>query len=86
MPIYDFQCAQCGKRFEALVRVDHSAECPACKATDVKRLFSSLAAISTQKTRSVSHGQARAKGMAIKKEKDHAHAEYMRNHIRDHHS
>ena len=27
---------------------------------------------------------ARSKAGAVKKEKDHAHAEYMRNHIKDH--
>ena len=27
---------------------------------------------------------ARGKASAVKKEKDHAHAEYMRNHIKDH--
>jgi hypothetical protein len=27
---------------------------------------------------------ARGKASATKKEKDHAHAEYMRNHIKDH--
>jgi putative FmdB family regulatory protein len=85
MPIYDFQCKRCGHQFEKLVRVDQSTECPACQAaaTEVERLFSSPA-ISTQKSRSVSLAEAKRRGKAIKKEKDHAQAEYERNYIRDH--
>ncbi|MDR0780194.1 MAG: zinc ribbon domain-containing protein [Pseudomonadales bacterium] len=85
MPIYDFQCKRCGHQFEKLVRVDQSAECPACQAAscEVVRLFSSPA-ISTQKSRSVSLAEAKGRSKAIKKEKDHAQAEYERNYIRDH--
>ncbi|MDR2213294.1 MAG: hypothetical protein LBE21_06690, partial [Pseudomonadales bacterium] len=74
-----------GHQFEKLVRVDHGAECPACQAeaAEVERLLSSPA-ISTHKTRSVSLTEAKRRGKAIKKEKDHAQAEYERNYIRDH--
>jgi putative regulatory protein, FmdB family len=85
MPIYEFQCKRCGHQFEKLVRVDQTAECPACQAepSEVERMLS-LPAISTQKTRSVSLAEAKRRGAAIKKEKDAAQAEYERNYIRDH--
>jgi len=83
MPIYEFQCKRCGNQFEKLVRVDHTADCPACQASEVERLFS-VPGISTQKSRSVTIAEAKRRGSAIKKEKDHAQAEYERNYIRDH--
>jgi putative FmdB family regulatory protein len=85
MPIYEFRCKKCGHLFEKLVRVDQGAECPACQGapTDVERLLSSPA-ISTAKSRGVSLAEAKSRGKAIKKEKDHAQMEYERNYIRDH--
>jgi len=44
----------------------------------------SLPAISTQKSRGYTHGIARRKARSIKKEQDHAQAEYERNYIKDH--
>ena len=43
MPIYEFECAKCGNRFEELMA--SSAEipaCPDCGATRAKRQFSSV--------------------------------------------
>lgn len=84
MPIYDYQCRSCGHRFEQLVKPDETPECPACGATGPERLFSCTAAVSTVKTRERSLGQARSKASAVKREKDHAHRQYMQNHIKDH--
>jgi putative FmdB family regulatory protein len=42
MPIYDFECAQCGARFEELVAVGEPVSCPSCGAGNARRLFSSL--------------------------------------------
>jgi len=47
MPIYEYTCTPCGKRFEELViRKSDEAEiaCPACKSTEVSRLISRTAA------------------------------------------
>lgn len=86
MPIYDFQCAACANRFEQLVKPDESPPCPACGAAGAERLSSFSATVSTGKTRARALEAGRRKGRAVKREKDHAHQEYMRNHIRDHHS
>lgn len=84
MPIHDFQCRQCRHRFEQLVRAGETPACPVCGATAIDRLFSATAAVSTVKTRERSLAGARSRASAIKKEKDHAHREYLQNHIKDH--
>ncbi len=30
MPIYEYQCAECGQRFEAMRRMSERADAPAC--------------------------------------------------------
>ncbi|MBK9250850.1 MAG: zinc ribbon domain-containing protein [Proteobacteria bacterium] len=84
MPIHDFQCRGCSKRFELLVLPNEKPKCPGCGSGKLERLFSGGAAVSTSRTRARTTAVARSKAGAVKKEKDHAHAEYMRNHIKDH--
>lgn len=84
MPIYDYQCRKCGHRFEELVRLGETPECPACHALDPERLFSASAGVSTEKTRKRGAKQARRVAGNIKREKDHADREYRRNYIKDH--
>jgi putative FmdB family regulatory protein len=84
MPIHDYQCQACRKRFELLVMPRQKPECPNCGSTDMARLFSPAAAVSTTRTRARSLAVARSKAGATKKEKDHAHAEYLRKHNEDH--
>jgi len=83
MPIYEFKCRGCGHLFEELVRVGATPDCPSCHGNDLERLVS-LPAVSTQKTRQRSLSVAREKSKRIKREKDHAQAEYERNYIKDH--
>ena len=42
MPIYEFECSQCGARFEELVRAEQTAPCPECKSSDVQRRYSQI--------------------------------------------
>jgi putative FmdB family regulatory protein len=44
MPIYEFECEECGARFEELL-TDESAEvsCPSCGSRRVRRLMSAVA-------------------------------------------
>jgi putative FmdB family regulatory protein len=85
MPIYDYQCKACGHRFEQLVKIDAKAPtCPSCGKARTERLFSFSATVSTDKTREHALKGARAKAGAQKKEKDHAHQVYLRNHMKDH--
>jgi putative FmdB family regulatory protein len=48
MPIFEYQCASCGKEFELLVRNSSTVpECPACNSTELRKKLSAFAAIST---------------------------------------
>lgn len=43
MPIYEFECGECGERFEQLVAAGTvAAACPACGAEDAERRLSSF--------------------------------------------
>lgn len=45
MPIFEYECKKCEKKFELLVRSSSSpAECPLCGSKDVKKLLSTFAA------------------------------------------
>jgi putative FmdB family regulatory protein len=43
MPIYEFDCAGCGERFEELVGVGETPRCPRCGGGDVRRRISLVA-------------------------------------------
>ena len=44
MPLYEFQCEKCKKRFEALVRLGREAEvvCESCGSPKVRKLLSAF--------------------------------------------
>jgi putative FmdB family regulatory protein len=43
MPIYEFECQQCGRHFETLVRGTTTLSCPSCQGTDLTRMLSVFA-------------------------------------------
>ena len=43
VPLYDFECTACNERFEAQVSVGADATCPACGATEARRVFTAFA-------------------------------------------
>src|ERR1700743_3272035 len=43
MPIYEFECEECGERFEELVAASvGNAPCPACESARTRRLISTV--------------------------------------------
>jgi putative FmdB family regulatory protein len=47
MPIFEYQCASCGKEFEILVRHSSPAPgCPVCSGTELRKKLSAFATIS----------------------------------------
>jgi putative FmdB family regulatory protein len=84
VPLYDYKCRKCGKRFEELVKVGQNPECPRCHDPRPERLFSMSAAVSTSTTRERAARVARRVARGVKREKDHADAEYHRNYIKEH--
>ena len=48
MPIYEYECQDCGEQFEKLVRMttpDDEVECPQCGVLHSKRLVSLMASM-----------------------------------------
>ena len=55
MPLYEYLCRRCSRRFEALVMGTTSPSCPDCRCEDLEKLFSTFA---------VGNGGARPTGAA----------------------
>jgi putative FmdB family regulatory protein len=47
MPLYEYECSDCGKRFDRLVAASAAddAACPRCGAAKVRRLISVIAGL-----------------------------------------
>lgn len=43
MPIYEYECADCGAKFELLIRGKEKPECPHCKGHRLDKLISASA-------------------------------------------
>lgn len=63
MPLYDFECLDCGERFEALVLGRGAPSCPICHGSKLEKLVSTFAVNSaaTRKTNLTSGRRERAK-------------------------
>lgn len=47
MPIYEFECGQCGEKFDLLLGIRHDPKeirCPKCGANQARRLMSTFSA------------------------------------------
>jgi putative FmdB family regulatory protein len=67
VPIYEFECVECGERFEELVSAGATAPCPECKSAEVRRLFSP---IGEPRVPVGLHGKAAAESNARRKERE----------------
>jgi putative FmdB family regulatory protein len=48
MPLYEYNCRACGRRFEVLQKIGADGSgvvCPSCGATDVTKQFSTFASV-----------------------------------------
>jgi putative FmdB family regulatory protein len=43
MPLYEYDCRDCGKHAEVLVRGQEVPHCPACAGTNLERVLSTFA-------------------------------------------
>ena len=83
MPIYEYECLHCGRRFEHLVlRTSPAAECPSCQKQDLKQLIS-LSAMSSEATRDASFNSARSKSAGGRKEKQSDEHKHLHQHFED---
>ena len=52
MPLFEYECRDCGKPFEAFVTADRAPECPACHGHDLTKLLSSPGMVGVASARS----------------------------------
>ena len=52
MPLFEYECRACGKRFEYLTREGQTPSCPACQGLELQKLQSSFAAQSSTPAKS----------------------------------
>ncbi|HOM99387.1 MAG TPA: zinc ribbon domain-containing protein [Acidobacteriota bacterium] len=58
MPIYEFRCSACGRRFEEIVlRKDQKPRCPHCKSQEAERVLSGFAVRSRGRTAACAPGR-----------------------------
>lgn len=79
MPIYEYECRGCGHCFELLVRASTIPACPECQSEDLEKILS-MFAVSSDTTKKIALNDGRRKSARIKRDKDHAQAEYEKNH------
>ena len=84
MPIYDFQCQECGDRFEALVRGAGKAECPSCHSDRLEQMISSFA-MSSDATRKANVAKAHKQAERARRDAAHAQREAIEHHHDHHH-
>lgn len=58
MPIFEYSCRKCNKKFEELVRGKEKPACPKCKSKDLEKLLS-LPAMKTETTHGLAMRAAR---------------------------
>jgi putative FmdB family regulatory protein len=81
MPIYEYECRQCGQRFEYLVLSSSPpAECPACHNQDLKQEIS-LCAVSSETTREANLAAAHQKAGSSYKEKQRDEHKHLHEHF-----
>lgn len=49
MPLYEYRCLKCQKRFEALVYGKEKPACPKCQGGQLEKLFSAFAVAGTDR-------------------------------------
>lgn len=83
MPIYEYECRQCGHRFEYLVLASSPpAECPSCRKQDLEQLIS-LSGMSSESSREANYSAAHNKAASSRKEKHQEDHKHLHDHFQD---
>jgi putative FmdB family regulatory protein len=83
MPLYEYDCRDCGRRFEKLVRKDETAgPCPHCTSANIERVLS-LFGVSSDATRQAHLQSARRANSKVLRDKKIAEEEAA-HHDHDH--
>lgn len=78
MPLYDYECLECGERFEALVRNSITPACPGCQGSNLKQLIS-MFAVDSEGVRQSNLKGARRQGAKVQRDKAIAEHESIHN-------
>ena len=79
MPIYEYQCKDCGHEFEQVVLPKATPKCPECESVELERLLSHFA-VSSEGTRQTNLQSARKQSRKTQRDKAHAEHEAMHHH------
>ena len=79
MPIFEYQCRNCGNQFEALVRKSDVPACPNCSSTNLEKLLS-LPALKTETTKAQALKAAKKRDKAQGTERTIEQLKYERSH------
>jgi putative FmdB family regulatory protein len=84
MPIFEYQCKQCGNEFEYLVLpTTPAAKCPSCKSKKLDQMIS-LCAVSSDSTKQNALRDGRRRNKKIGREQAHEEHKAFHEH-HDHH-
>jgi putative FmdB family regulatory protein len=80
MPLYEFECLDCGQYFEALVRDAKSpALCPTCQSQNLEQLLSNFS-VNSESTRQTNLKGARRENAKVQRDKAVADHEAIHRH------
>ena len=79
LPIYEYSCGNCGKRFELLVLKGVEPTCPSCGGTDLERLIS-LPSVRSETTKSLALKAAKKRDGKLGDERVREQIEYQESH------
>jgi putative FmdB family regulatory protein len=80
VPLYDYECLDCGERFEALVlHSSKSPACPGCQSGNLEQLIS-MFSVNSEGGRQASLKSARRANAKVQRDKAIADHELIHNH------
>jgi len=68
VPLYEYECLDCGENFEALVRNSNIPPCPGCQSRNLKQLIS-MFSVDSEGVRQSNLKAARQKNAKMAKDK-----------------
>ena len=83
MPLFEYECRQCGHRFEyLLLHSSPAAKCPKCQQSDLEQLIS-LCAVSSEATSQANLSAAHRKAAAVRRDKQRQDHTHLHDHFED---
>jgi putative FmdB family regulatory protein len=79
MPLYEYDCLKCGRRFEVLVRGPEAVACPSCGHAELERVISAFA-VSSDGIREANIASARKRNLSLEREKQRTQIDHLHDH------